>query len=122
MARLPFSIPFEEALASGGTITFEYQAPTNQQYEIHGLMYVSTGGFDITDLYDSEGNRFTNATVSNGIDSGLLLSGGDDNNGINPFSEMFVLEGGRSIHIQIQNTSLAANTVNMVLFGILIRP
>lgn len=122
MARLPFSIPLSGQIASDGTLTVSYQVPTNQELEVHNMVHVSDGAFSIIDIYDSEGTRYTNATQSNGIPNTLLKDGADDYHGINPFAEILNLKGGRTLYINLFDTSSGANDVAIVLNCVLIKP
>lgn len=118
MALKPFTITMKGTIAANGTVQLSYQTPRNQDVTILSLLHVSTGAFDITDIVDSEGLRYTNATQAVGIPNTALVDGADDFHGINPFRENMVLEGGLTIYFSLLDTSGASNDVTIVLEAI----
>lgn len=117
MPSLPFLIPLNGTLSANGTLQLSFQVPSGQKYLIDKLVQVSTSTFNIIDIVDSDGMRYTSATQSNGLPNTLLKDGADNYHGVNPFETPIEVGGGKTLYIELLDTSGSSNTVSIGLTG-----
>ncbi len=115
MKTIPFLIPLTVVLAANGVGNLSFAVPQNWILHIRQWWFTSTGIFRINQLQDSTGVNYTNATQSVPIPSTFLQNPGNAFLSINTFLHDIDLDGGKSIIIQVQDTSVAGNTINAVL-------
>lgn len=101
----------------GGALQLSVQVPSGQEYIFEDIVHVSTGIFDLIDIVDSDGWRYTNAIQSSGLKNTLLKDGADDFHGINPFNTPIVIGGGKTLYFEVLDTSTSSNTINFALSG-----
>jgi hypothetical protein len=122
MAEFPYLLYLEQVLTAGGVGTPSYTVPANEKLEISQLFVASTGTFEITDLRDSAGKHYTNASLSTGIQSGLLARAANNYNVFIDFPVPIILEGALIIYVDLFDTSGAGNTIGLLLPGKRITP
>lgn len=118
MADRQFTLVLEAALTSGGAATISYTVPPNEKLTLNSMVYNSTGIFNITDIRDSAGYHYTNASPATEIPSGVLANGANNFNSLKDFSAPIIIEGGMIFYVELEDSSAGANTVTLVFAGI----
>lgn len=118
MARFPFLAVLEKALAANGSGSVEYTVPTGESMEIYGVMNTATGSFDITDIRDTKGIHYSNASAAAGVPNTFLPTAQTNYVNAGDFREPIKLEGGVTIIIDLLDTSGAVNTVTLLLINV----
>lgn len=118
MADRPYFLVLEATIAGNGTGTVSYTMPGNERVELHELVYVSTGRFNITDIRDSTGLHYTNASPSVEIPSDVLASGTNSNNALQKLPLPLVIESGVTLYIDLEDASGLSNTITLVFTGV----
>lgn len=117
MAVIPFLLVLEQALIASGTGTLTYTVPANEELTLMDMVFQSTGIFNITDIRDSSGAHYTNASGVVEIPSAVLANGANNFNSLKSFSMPLVITGGKILYIDIEDASVLANTVTLVFSG-----
>ena len=120
--QFPYLLYLEQALTAAGTGSLSYTVPANEKLELHQLFVVSTGAFEVTDIRDSSGKHYTNASLAFGIPSSLLSRATNNYNVFMNFPVPILLDGALIIYIDLFDTSGAGNTVGLLLPGIRFTP
>jgi hypothetical protein len=81
------------------------------------MVFNATGAFAITDIRDSSGNHYTNASVAVPLPSTVLASGANNNNALKDFFKNIFIDGGSIFYVDVKDTSGAGNTVNLAFMG-----
>jgi len=115
LKTIPFLIPLSVLLTANGVGNLSFSVPQNWILHIRQWWFTSTGIFRINQLQDSTGVNYTNATQSIPIPSTFLQNPGNAFIAHNSFLSPIDLDGGKSIIIQVQDTSVAGNTVSALL-------
>lgn len=115
MATIPYLLIATISLLASGQGSFIYPVPPGQVLRLDELVFVSTGIFNLIGLYNASGLQFTNATGSNGIPSSLLANGANNFNCIKDLKPDLVIPGGDSLNIVLLDTSVAVNTVRIII-------
>jgi len=120
--QFPYLLYLEQVLTSGGTGSVSYTVPANEKLELHELYVASTGAFEITDIRDSSGKHYTNASLAFGIPSSLLSRASNNYNVFKVFPVPVLLDGALIIYWDLFDTSGAGNTVGLLIPGIRFTP
>lgn len=118
MAQYPYQLVLSSTLAALATGTMNYPIPNNEGLQLGQLYFVSTGAFSITDIRDSAGKHYTNASPSNPIPSTLLQNAQTAYESLRNLPIPIVIEGGKTLYVDIVDTSNAPNTVKLLFNGI----
>lgn len=118
MARFPFLVVLKKALAANGSGSVEYTVPTGESMEIYGVMNTATGGFFLTDVRDTKGIHYSNASAAVGVPDTFLPTAQTNYVNTGDFREPINLEGGVTIIIDLLDTSGAVNTVTLLLISV----
>ena len=119
MADRPFIAVVRIVLTGSGQNTGEYDVGQGNTFTINRMQQRSTGAFDIIDVADSFGNRYTNASVSQPIDGQLISDVAVDNNCPADLVNPIVIKNNGRLQITALDTSTSANTVDIYLQGML---
>lgn len=111
----PYLLVLPIVLTASATGTVQYPMPTNETLKIKEIRFVSTGAFSITDIRNSSGNHFTNASPSAPILSTALQDARNNFDSIEKFMADIVLDGGKTFYIDVIDTSGAGNTIRLYL-------
>lgn len=103
------------SLNANGTGTWQYTVGTKEKFDIHKLMSTATGTYDITDIRDSQGTHYTNASTNEPISSLLLAKGSDNYNNIDVLPTPIHVEGGVTLYVDLLDTSGAGNVVDILM-------
>lgn len=114
MPTYPFFLVLEVALAASGTGTVSYTVSKQERLEISRLLHESTGIFNVTDIRNSNGLHYTNASALEELPGAMLADVTDDYNAIGEFPIPLVVAGGETIYIDLEDSSGAGNTVTIV--------
>lgn len=114
MPSYPFLLVLETALNANGVGTVSYQVSPMETLTLTGLVFASTGTFNITSIRDSGGRQYTNATATVEIPSSVIPSGANANNAIWEFPTPMVIEKGNSLIIELEDSSGSGNTVTLI--------
>lgn len=117
MAEIPFLMLLDVTLTANGTGTGTYTVPQNESLELKQWGFSSTGAFEITDIRDSAGRHYTNASATSAIPSAVLPSGANNNNSIKDFPIPLEMKGGIIFYVDFKDTSAAGNRVRLVISG-----
>jgi hypothetical protein len=117
MATFPFLLVLEAVLVAGGTGTVSYPIPSGETLELDELVFQSTGVFNVSDIRDSNGNHFTNASLTTEIPSVVLASGANNNNALKRFPIPIEIKGSTIFYVDLEDSSGAGNTVTLVFAG-----
>jgi len=110
-----FFITERVTLNADGTGTWQYTVGNGEVFDIHGFFTSSTGAYDITDIRDSTGLHYTNASVNNPIPSVDFPSGANENNHIGEFPQPIHIDGGVTIYVDVIDTSGSGNVVDLLM-------
>ncbi len=117
MADRSYMLILQLVLAANGTGTLQFPMPQGEFLELDQMVFSSTGAFAITDIRDSSGNHFTNASVAVALPSTVLASGANNNNALKDFFKNIFIDGGNILYVDVKDTSGAGNTVNLAFMG-----
>jgi len=115
MPQIPFLVILEAELAASGVATLMYQISNQENLDIVGWRQQSTGVFDVRAIRTSDGQHYTQASATVGIPSEFIPDVADGYNGIDQFPIPLHVGNGQTIYIEIADTSVAPNTVTLVL-------
>lgn len=120
MASIPYFLKLQVVIAAGGGVgTASYYVPNLQTLHLRTLQYQSTGAFSIYNIRNTNGRLYTNASQASGILSTWLQNAASPNIGLLALPEEILIAGSDGISIDVIDTSGAANTVNLLLTGML---
>jgi len=119
MADRTFFAVVEIVLAGNGEGVGEYEVGAGNTFTIKRIQQKSTGAFDIIDLADNFGNRYTNASVSEPIGGNLFTDIEADNNNPADLTDPIVIKNNGRFQATVKDTSGSANTVYFFLEGML---
>lgn len=119
MADRPFIAVISITLTSGGQNTGEYDVGQGNTFTIDRIQQSSTGIFDVIDIADSFGNRFTNASVNQTINGQLFCDVDSDNNNNADLKNPIVVKNNGKLQITAKDTSGNPNVVKFYLQGML---
>lgn len=114
MKTIPFLIATQVVLAANAVGNLSFAVPQNWLVHIRQWWFVSTGIFRINQLQDSTGVNFTNATQSVPIPSTFLQTPANGNLAIRDLLGSLDLDGGKTLIMQVQDTSGAGNTISSI--------
>lgn len=117
MAKYPYTLTLQIALAASSTGTLSYNVPQNESLELNDMRFISTSTFNVTDIRDSSGKHYTNASAAQPILSSMLQSAANANLSVKDFQEPLLIDGGKTFYIDLIDTSAAPNTVRLVFTG-----
>ena len=117
MTTFPYIVLLRSTLAALGTGRASYTVPANETLDLSQLFVASTGIFSITDILDSAGQHYTNASPATPIPSTLLSAAGNNYNVFKDFPYEIHIEGAKILYIDIVDTSNAPNVVSLLLPG-----
>jgi len=115
MSDFPFLHVLETSLGANGTGTISLIVPNSEKLIVHGLRFVSTAGFNVTDIRTTDGKHYTNASNAVEIPSSMLGNAANGNNTILEFKTPLIVQGGLSLTIDLEDSSGSANSVTMLL-------
>ena len=116
-SEFPYILTLQAVLTASATATLSYPMPNNETLELNSIRFVSTGGFSITDIRDSSGKHYTNASPAAPILSTALQDARNNFDSLERFEVPIVQDGGKTFYIDIIDTSGAGNTVRLFLTG-----
>lgn len=116
----PYILTMKETCNANGTVTLSYQASNQERFEFSEIIQDSTGIFDITDIRDSSGRHYTNASASNPIDSTFIQDTDNEYNSISVLPIPLVLDKGKTLYFDVKDTSTSSNVITIKLIGKLI--
>lgn len=114
MAEQPYILIEQAVLTGNGTGTVSYTVSNQERLRIYEIFQQATGAFNITDIRDSTGNHFTNASANVEIPSILIASGANGYNHLGKFPIPIELAGGVTIYIDLEDTSGSGNTIDII--------
>lgn len=118
MATFPYYLIMQVALAASGSGTLQYPVPPNETLSLSELRFIATGAFSITDIRDSTGRHYTNASPSIPILSTLVQNSANGNISAKDFDVPLDIPGNVTLYVDVKDTSAAINTVNMLFTGV----
>lgn len=119
MADRLFYAVIEFNLTSGSTETAQYTVGAGNTLTIERIQQANDGTFDILDIFDTAGNRYTNANADNPISGNAFPDVDADNNNPADLARPIVIEGNVSFGFTIKDTSAGVNVVQIFLVGYL---
>ena len=90
---------------------------SNERFEGHKLLILSTGNFDITAITDDAGLPFTNADSADPLTQAMFADDVDSGDMPLEFHAPFVIEKTNALTISFLDTSTASNTVRVAIYG-----
>lgn len=118
MADAPYFITDTVVLGAGGTGTWNFSVPANENYDVYDMRFSATGGFDVRDIRDSAGVHYTNASSVDPLPSVQLQNGNSPNIGFQSFPVTLHLDGATQLQVDLFDTSGAGNTVRLTFLAI----
>lgn len=121
MADRPYVMIMEaNQLAANARKTLIFNVGSSEQIEVYSFQQQSTGTFSIEDIYDSDGNQYTNASPSTPIPSAFIPDVSDENNGLITLVQPIIIPPNHNFKVDIIDTSGSQNTITLV-FNVFIR-
>lgn len=118
MPEYPYFLELSIVLAASSSGTLSFPVPNSEVLRLTRVVYVSTGIFNITDIRSTRGIHYTNASPANPITSTQIQNAGNAFRSIMDFNGEIVIEGGETLIIDLVDTSVALNTIQLLLSGI----
>ena len=118
MASVPYFLQLNAVLGAAGTGTLSFTVPKNEGLQLRQVRFSSTGAFNVTDIRDSAGQHYTNASSANPIPSTELQNAASANIGIQALDIELNLVGGVTFYVDLVDTSGAGNTVRVLFTGV----
>lgn len=115
MADYPYFLELQAVLTANGTATVSQPIPTGESWDIMGLRQQSTGAFVITDIRDSRGVHYTNASASTPIPNDYFQDTASPNLQQSEFPIKLSIPPAIIFYIDLKDTSGGGNTVNLIL-------
>lgn len=116
--QVVFHIPLNITLAANSQGTLQYVVPQTATLHVKGWIWKSAGAFNIVGIQDNTGIQFTNATQTVAIDSDFLPRKDTPNDWMFQFPLEILLIGGKSLNINLIDTSGSTNAVEAMLYAI----
>lgn len=113
-----FHIPLSVTLAGSGQGTLQYVVPQTAVLHVKGWIWKSAGAFNVIGIQDNTGIQFTNATQTNPIISTFLPAEDTPNDWMFQFPLVIDLIGGKSLNINLIDTSTSSNLVQAMLYAV----
>jgi hypothetical protein len=117
MAVYPFWWTDTLSLSPSGSGNVRLEVAAGEKARFKELFYVSSGSFNVIDIFDATGKRYSNASSSDPITSTMLRSTANTNNTASRFEPPLELDGPNALVISVTDTSGAANTVRVLVTG-----
>lgn len=115
MPEYTFIVNLKEAVGAGLSDTLQKAVSVGETLTVKGWRHKSTGAFNITRIYDSAGNIYSDASPSNALSNDFVADVENGYNGITDLPVPIVLSGGTTIYFDVTDTSAGANTIEIAL-------
>lgn len=112
--EFPFLLYLDSAVTANGTATLSYSVPPAENLYIAEIYLASTGAFGITNIRNSNGRVYTNASTSKYITSTLLAIGNTNVQRYNILALPLLIEGSEQLIVDLFDTSGSTNTVRLL--------
>jgi len=113
----PFIFTDTVVLAASGSGTVRLPLSSGETARFRALRFVSTGTFNLVEIKDDSGQRYSLASSDDPIPSTMLQDARNAFRSIDGFSPALELEGPNAISLSINDTSGAPNTVRISVEG-----
>lgn len=113
--NVPFLLILKTALLANSTATVSYAVPPAEDLYLEDMRVASTGAFSITNIRNSNGRPYTNASSATTIPSTLLAFGNTNTQGFTEFSVPLLIAGSETILFDLIDTSGAGNSVSILI-------
>lgn len=117
MPAYPYILELNSVVGSNSSATLTYPMPNNETLQLMDIGFVATGAFSITDIRDSTGKHYTNASPSNPILSTQIQDTRNAFLSLKQFVIPIVLDGGKTFYVDVLDTSGAQNTIRLIFNG-----
>lgn len=113
-----FYIPLTVTLAANGQGSLIYVVPQTATLHVKGWVWKSAGAFNVVGIQDNTGIQFTNATQTVPIPSDFLPILSTPNNWMFELPLVIDLIGGKSLNINLIDTSGSSNLIKAMLYAV----
>lgn len=115
MPLRPFWFTDTITLAANASGSLNLPVSAGEKARFKRAQFIATGVFQINDIRDSSGQRYSNASTNDPIPSTALNDAATDFSGISRFEPPLELEGPLQLLFDILDTSAAPNTVRVIV-------
>lgn len=115
--RVSYRAIASKVLTANSQDSLQYTPGPTETFYITGWRFVSTGIFDIIDVRNSEQFKYTQASVTNPIQSTMVQDPRNAFLGDKEFDPPLMIEKSQTFSVDVKDTSGAGNTVRMLLIG-----
>lgn len=113
-----FFVVLETTVGANSSATLSYQVPTSESHQFLAIKAKSTGDFNVTDIRDSQGKPYTNASTTVEIPGDFFQNVANGYNAYTEFPVPIAVPGGAILYIDVEDVSGSNNTITFVLIGI----
>lgn len=115
--KVPFNPILHVQIPASSVSSLQYFVPNTEDFEIEEIRFIADAAFSVTDISDSGGIRYSNATSSNPIPSTLLQNAANDFLSFGKFTVPLLVRGSMYIQFNLLDTSGTTNDVWFLLIG-----
>ena len=90
---------------------------SNERFEGHKLLILSTGAFEVTAITDDAGLPFTNADVGDPLTNVMFPDDMDAGDQPLELDTPLIIEKNNALTVSFTDTSAASNTVRVTIYG-----
>jgi hypothetical protein len=117
MATVPFWFTDSISLSANAQADLQLIISAGELARLRRVQFVSTGAFNLVDMRDASGFRFSNASSNDPIPNTMLNDAANDLTGIAHLVPPLELKGPNQLNLTIIDTSAAANVVRVTIEG-----
>ena len=115
--KRPYILTDSVDLAASAAGQAVLRVGSNERFEGHKILILSTGIFNITSITDDSGLPFTNADVGDPLNSVMFPDAYDDGDQALELDAPLIIEKNNALTISFTDTSVASNTVRVAMYG-----
>ena len=116
-AKRPYILTDSVDLVASAAGQAVLRVGSNERFEGHAILILSTGIFNITGITDDSGLPFTNADAGDPLTNVMFPDDMDAGDAMLELDAPLVLEKNNALTISFTDTSTAANTVRVAIYG-----
>ena len=115
--KRPYILTDTVVIAASADGEARLQVGSNERFEGHKLLILSTGNFEVRGMKNDSGLPYTNADTGDPLTQAMFPDDFDAGDNTLELDAPLVIEKNDALVVQLTDTSTVSNTVRVVLYG-----